>query len=426
MKMDGVRVVRRLEELYLCGAHDGGAYSRLAFSEEDRKGRELFASYFRALGIDPLTDAAGNIIARLDGEEGEKGEKAGAPLPAILIGSHLDTVPGGGKYDGALGCVAGLEVVETLLSSGKRLRHPLDVVVFADEEGARFGSGMMGSGAFSGASLGDFSPTAEDSAGVKRADALAAFGVNWKEMGKAARERATVLCSLELHIEQGGSLFKSGTPIGVVTAIAGVKRREVTITGEMNHAGSTRMHDRKDALVAGARFISSAPEIVAAHGDAYSVATVGTIAVRPNAVNVIPGSCTFSLEIRDQELPVIERIDSELERRLRDVTEASGTTCNFRFISSTSPALMDDGVKNAIIKASEEAGYSCSLMPSGAFHDSLTLARSFPCGMIFIPSVNGVSHSPEEFSTEEDIQKGCDVLLRTVLTLDNTGLQSGA
>ncbi|MDR1978443.1 MAG: Zn-dependent hydrolase [Synergistaceae bacterium] len=412
MKMNGARVVERLEELYLCGKRDG-SHSRLAFSEEDRKGRELFASCFRALGIEPLTDAAGNVVARLPGEDDS--------LPAILIGSHLDTVPDGGKYDGALGCVAGLEVVETLLPSGKRLRHPLDVVVFADEEGARFGSGMMGSGAFSGAPLGDFSPTAEDKTGVSRVDALAAFGVKHEDMGKAAREKATVLCSLELHIEQGGSLFRSGIPIGVVTAIAGVKRIEVTVKGEMNHAGSTLMANRRDALVAGARFIASVPEILAAHGNAYSVATVGTIAVRPNAVNVIPGSCVFSLEIRDREGSMIEKIESALERRLEEIAEDGGTAYDFKFVSETRPAHMDDKVKDAIARASEEAGYPYALMPSGAFHDSLMLARSFPCGMIFIPSVNGVSHSPKEFSTEEDIQKGCDVLLRTVLTLDKSG-----
>jgi allantoate deiminase/N-carbamoyl-L-amino-acid hydrolase len=257
---------------------------------------------------------------------------------------------------------------------------------------------------------------------VTRAEALTAFGVDWKGLseGKAARDKASILCSLELHIEQGASLFRNGTSIGAVTAIAGVKRRELTIEGQKNHAGSTRMSDRKDALLTAARFIASVPEAVALRGGAYSVATVGTIAVRPNAVNVMPGTCVFSLEMRDGDSSVIERIDDELERRLAEISKAGGTDCVSKIVAFTAPAPMDERVTRAVAKAAEDAGYSCALMPSGAFHDSLMLARSFPCGMIFIPSVNGVSHSPEEFSAEEDIQKGCDVLLRTVLDLDKT------
>jgi allantoate deiminase/N-carbamoyl-L-amino-acid hydrolase len=408
MKTRGARVVERLEELYQCGRSGNGTHSRLAFSEEDRKGREAFARHFRALGIEPSVDPAGNMIARLEGRE---------PLPAILVGSHLDTVPNGGKYDGALGCVAGLEVAETLLASGTKLLHPLEIVVFSDEEGARFGSGMIGSSAFSGASLSNFSPDAADKEGIRRSEALAAWGLN-QDLSEAARGKETVLCCLELHIEQGGGLFKEGIPIGVVTTIAGVKRYEVVVRGQMNHAGSTLMEDRKDALVAAARFIASVPDVARARGGEYSVATVGAIAVSPNAVNVIPGTCKFSLEIRDRELATMERIEDELRRVLASV--AQGLDCVFEPISSNLPVSMSPGVQDAIVRACEEEGCAYRLMPSGAFHDSLMLAGAFPCGMIFIPSINGVSHSPEEFSSEEDIQKGCDVLLKTVLTLDVT------
>jgi allantoate deiminase/N-carbamoyl-L-amino-acid hydrolase len=356
------------------------------------------------------------MIARLEGREF---------LPAIVVGSHLDTVPNGGKYDGALGCVAGLEIVETLLASGTKLRHPLEIVVFSDEEGARFGSGMIGSSAFSGASLANFSLSATDKEGISRRDALTAWGLNvgsgddgMQELKTAARKKETVHCCLELHIEQGGGLFKARVPIGVVTTIAGVKRCEIVTRGQMNHAGSTLMEDRKDALTAAARFIASVPDVVRVHGNEYSVATVGTIAVRPNAVNVIPGSCAFSLEVRDREPEVMERIENELRRVLTDV--AKGFDSDFRLIASNAPVSMDAQVQDAIVKACEDEGYVYRFMPSGAFHDSLMLARAFPCGMIFIPSVNGVSHSPEEFSKEEDVQRGCDVLLRSVLRLDET------
>jgi allantoate deiminase/N-carbamoyl-L-amino-acid hydrolase len=366
------------------------------------------------LGIESFVDPAGNMIARLEGRE---------PLPVILVGSHLDTVPNGGRYDGTLGCVAGLEIVETLLASGTKLRHPLEVVVFADEEGARFGSGMIGSSAFSGASLANFSLTATDREGISRRDALRDWGLNVgegidgiQELRKAARRKETIHCCLELHIEQGGGLFKAGIPVGVVTTIAGVKRCEIVTRGQMNHAGSTLMEDRKDALTAAARFIASIPDVVRAWGGEYSVATVGTIAVHPNAVNVIPGICTFSLEIRDRELAVMERIEDELRRTLSRAAEGLGY--DFTPISSNAPVSMNTGVQDAIVKACEDEGCAYRLMPSGAFHDSLMLAEAFPCGMIFIPSVNGVSHSPEEFSKEEDVQRGCDVLLRSVLRLD--------
>ncbi|MDR1376879.1 MAG: Zn-dependent hydrolase [Synergistaceae bacterium] len=421
MKTNGARVIERLEELYRCGEGENGTHSRLAFSKEDRKGREAFARYFRALGIESSLDPAGNMIARLEGHA-PKGQD---PLPAILIGSHLDTVPNGGKYDGALGCVAGLEVVATLLASGTKLRHPLEVVVFADEEGARFGSGMIGSSAFSGAALTNFSLTAADKGGILLRDALRAWGLNVgdgdggdgiQELRKAARKKETVRCCLELHIEQGGGLFKAGIPIGVVTTIAGVKRYEIVVRGQMNHAGSTLMEDRKDALTAAARFIASIPDVARAWGGEYSVATVGAITVHPHAVNVIPGICTFSLEIRDRELAVMERIEGELRRALANAAQGFG--CDFTPISSNAPVSMNTGVQDAIVKACEDEGCAYKLMPSGAFHDSLMLAETFPCGMIFIPSVNGVSHSPEEFSREEDIQRGCDVLLRSVLRLD--------
>jgi allantoate deiminase/N-carbamoyl-L-amino-acid hydrolase len=414
MRTNGARVVERLEEIYRCGKCENASYSRLAFSQEDRKGRETFAGRFRALGIDPSVDPAGNMIARLEGRE---------PLPAIVVGSHLDTVPNGGKYDGALGCAAGLEIVETLLASGKRLCHPLEIVVFADEEGARFGSGMIGSSAFSGASLANFPLAATDKEGISRRDALAAWGLNvgdgddgLQELSKAARKKETVHCCLELHIEQGGGLFKAQIPIGVVTTIAGVLRRKIVTRGQMNHAGSTLMEDRKDALVAAARFIASVPDVVRAQGGEYSVATVGTIAVHPNAVNVIPGSCTFGLEIRDRELAVMERIEAELKRTLANISE----DFDFTPVAFNAPVSMDAEIQNTIVKACEDEGYAYRLMPSGAFHDSLMLAGAFPCGMIFIPSVGGVSHSPEEFSKEEDIQRGCDVLLRSILRLDAT------
>lgn len=407
MRLNTQKVMERIEELYNCGWHEDGSYSRVAYSQQDIKGRRKFVDYFRALGIEPVTDKAGNIIARLEGKNDR--------LPAIVIGSHLDTVPDGGKYDGVLGCVGGLGVCEALVKSGQKLNHPLEIIVFADEEGARFGSGMTGSAAFCGMQP-KFSDSDTDIYGMNRGCVYEAFGIRTVDFKQAARPVGTVHSFLELHIEQGASLYKNKVPIGVVTSIAGVKRYEVLIKGESNHAGSTKMSDRRDSLVAASKFISAVPDIVAKYGKEYTVATVGTIKVEPGSVNVIPGVCVFSLEIRDQSQQIMDTVEERLREKL-DMT-CSGLTYSFRQVASHDAAPMADWVMGSIQKACEGLGYIYQPMPSGAFHDSLLVSAKFPTGMIFIPSVDGISHSPREYSAEADIEKGCNVLLQTVLIID--------
>lgn len=408
MRIDTKKVMERVEEIYSCGRHEDGSFSRVAYSPQDTRGREKFIGYFKVLGIEPATDKAGNIIARLEGKNPE--------LPAIVIGSHLDTVPDGGKYDGVLGCLGGLGVCEALIKSGQRLNHPLEVIVFTDEEGARFGSGMTGSAAFCGVPP-DFSDSDTDIYGMSRGGVFESFGIRAGSLAEAERPSGTVRCFIELHIEQGSSLYKNNVPVGVVTSIAGVKRYEVVVKGESNHAGSTMMPDRRDSLVAAARFISAVPDIVAEHGGAFTVATVGTIRVEPGSVNVIPGVCAFSLEIRDQSQDMMDTIEQRLRERLEE--DCRGLAHSFRQIASHDAAPMTDWVMESIRESCEKQGCAYQMMPSGAFHDSLLISARFPTGMIFIPSVGGISHSPREFSTEADIEKGCEVLLRTVLIIDS-------
>lgn len=404
------RILGRLEELYQCGAQEDGTFTRMAYSPEDRKGRELFMDYFRKLGIEPEMDAAGNLIARLEGEDPN--------LPAIMTGSHLDTVPDGGRYDGALGCVAGLEVCQTLIESGRRLRHPLEVVVFTDEEGFRFGSGMLGSSAMCGQDL-HVSGEDLDMYGQTRGDVLKACGLKVSDLGKARRSKDSVHCFLELHVEQGASLYKKQIPVGVVTSIAGVSRFEIKITGEANHAGSTVMEDRKDALVAAARFVARVPEIVAEYGNPFTVATVGTMKVVPNSVNVIPGEAHFHLEIRDQDENVMETIEQKLRECLGSICGEMGEEYSFNRFSYHEPAPMNEWVKDAIEASVKELDIPYTKVPSGAFHDSLLMTTVFPTGMIFVPSVGGISHSRYEFTEGRDIGQGCRVLLETVLRVDD-------
>ena len=410
MKVNIERIHSRLEEIYQCGRKEDGTFTRMAYSPEDVKGRETFMNYFRKLGIEPRVDEAGNIHARLEGED--------PSLPAILTGSHLDTVPDGGKYDGVVGCVSGLEAVETLVENGKKLRHPLEVIVFTDEEGFRFGSGLLGSGAICGQDL-DIRETDLDLYGNERGEVTKSYGITVADAPKARIRPEDVHCFIELHVEQGASLYKSKTPIGVVSSIAGVSRYEITITGEANHAGSTIMADRKDALVAASRFIAQVPEIVKANGNDYTVATVGTIKVQPNSVNVVPGSCTFNLEIRDQDAAVIECIEKNAKAYLEQVCKEMGVEYTFTQISYHEPAPMSEWVKAAIETEVQKMGVDYKVVPSGAFHDSLIMTAVFPTGMIFVPSVDGISHSRYEFTEDADIEQGAQLLLQTILEVDN-------
>jgi len=413
MEIDIKKVMYRMEELYDCGIQEDGCHTRMAFSKEDTKARDIFMDYFRQIGIEPQVDPAGNIIARMGGKYPD--------LPAVVMGSHLDTVPDGGKYDGVLGCVGGLAVMEAYKESGQKPKHPMEVIVFTDEEGFRFGSGMFGSAAICGEET-DISGTDLDVYGEVREQVLERFGISLEEALKSKRREDSIHCFLELHIEQGARLDKSSTPIGIVTSIAGVSRSEVQITGEANHSGSTAMGDRKDALVTAADIIATLPQIVKEHGQEFTVATVGTIKVLPGSVNVIAGSCTFSLEIRDQSDDVVRNLEELTAEYIGKACKNNGCSYSLKKISYHDPSPMTRWITDEIEKAVKELGIEYKKIPSGAFHDSLIMAAVFPTGMIFVPSVGGISHSRHEFTGEEDIQRGIEVLLKTVQQVDNMNL----
>lgn len=410
MVIDGEKVIIHLEEIYKCGAQPDGTHSRIAYSKEDVKGRELFRSWFEKLGISTRVDEAGNVIARMEGKN--------PTLPAIVMGSHLDTVPDGGKYDGVVGCVGGLAVCEAMKEAGYVPNHPIEVIVFTDEEGFRFGSGLFGSSAICGVDP-HVSETDLDMYGETRQEVVKSYGIRVEDYPKAKKDPKDVKCFLELHVEQGARLDKAGTPVGVVSSIAGVTRFEIEITGEANHAGSTAMSDRKDALVAASKLVGKLPEIVKENGTEFTVATVGTMKVTPNSVNVIPGTCTFHLEIRDQERSVMDAVEKEAFVFLQEVCKEGGLTFTTQKISDHAPEPMKDWVKDTIEESVKELSYDYAVIPSGAFHDSLTMSPVFPTGMIFVPSKGGISHSRYEFTEAEDIRKGCEVLLNTVLKVDS-------
>ena len=410
MKVSISKVMERLEAIYQCGKKEDGTYTRMAYSAEDVKARALFQGYFKELGIPVKMDEAGNLIARLKGSNPN--------LPTIMIGSHLDTVPDGGKYDGVVGCVAGLGVCETLVKNHHQLEHPLEVVVFTDEEGFRFGSGLLGSSAICGEKL-EIKEDDLDMYGQTRKDVFKNYGITVENVAKAKRDPDSVHCFLELHVEQGSTLDKNKIPVGVVSSIAGVNRYEIQIEGQANHAGSTMMEERKDALVAAARIIAEVPEVVKKFGGSYTVATVGTIKVTPNSVNVIPGTCTFHLEIRDQNAEVMQKIEEQVKAYAEKICEEMEENLLWKPISYHKPAPMAEVVKGAVEQVVKEQHVEYMVLPSGAFHDSLLMTETFPTGMIFIPSEKGISHSRYEYTREEDIELGCNVLLETVMKIDN-------
>ena len=411
MKTNPKRVISRIEEIYECGKQEDGTHTRMAFSNEDVKGRKLFTSWAEKLGMTCRMDEAGNLIARMDGQDNS--------LPAILMGSHLDTVPDGGKYDGVTGCIGGLEVCEVLKESGYKTNHPIEVIVFTDEEGFRFGKGLLGSSAICGQDP-DISDDEQDIYGETRGKVMQSYGIKSKDAQKAARDPESVHCFIELHVEQGARLYKTNTSVGVVSSIAGVNRYEITVTGEANHAGSTAMADRRDALVAAAGFINKVPEVTTEYGNDFTVATVGTIKVTPHSVNVIPGTCTFSLEIRDQDQKIMTLIEQKLQDILGDICKKYGVSYTFVPTSFHEPAPMSEWVKGSIEDAIKGMGIDYSIIPSGAFHDSLIMTSVFPTGMIFVPSEKGISHSRYEYTKAEDIEKGCNVLLQTILKVDKS------
>jgi len=413
MELDIKSTIKRMEELYELGTQPDGTHTRIAFSEEDKRARDRYIGYFQEIGIEPIIDQAGNIIARMDGKDND--------LPSIVIGSHLDTVPDGGKYDGVLGCMAGLAVCEAYKKSGQKPMHPMEVIVFTDEEGARFGSGMLGSSAMCGIDLG-ISDSDTDIYGETRSAVFGRCGLRVENISKAIRAKDSIHCFFELHIEQGARLYKSRTPIGIVTGIAGVSRCEIRIDGEANHSGSTAMSDRKDALAAAAAFIAQLPDMVQAYGNEYTVGTVGSMKVLPGSVNVIPGSCIFSLEFRDQNEDVIRLLEERAGEYIHKVCADYKCSCALKKTADHKPSPMTGWVVEGIEAAAKESGAEYRKIPSGAFHDSLVMSEVYPTGMIFVPSVNGISHSRHEHTEEGDIKKGMEVLWRVVEHVDRRNL----
>ncbi len=402
LHVNGIRLNSWLSAFDAIGRTPGGI-NRVAYSPADLAGRAFTLDLFRQANLVPHIDAAGNIFGRLDGSN--------TSLRPILIGSHVDSVTDGGNYDGALGSFAAIETASSLREQGVRLRHPLEVVVWQNEEGGTIGSKLA---------IGDLSDT--DLNKVARSGKTIREGINivggdstrWRD---AIKKPGDVACYIELHIEQGGLLEKAGLQIGVVQGIVGLRWFEVTIQGMANHAGATPMDQRQDAMLAAAKFTVAVHDAVTSE-PGRQVATVGRLTVLPNTTNVIPSQVVLTVDLRDLDAAKLARFTERFEQIGRDVGAATGTTFAFTRLVDGNPAIADARVMDWIDRSAASLGLTRQRMPSGAGHDAQEIARIAPMGMIFVPSVGGISHSPKEFTKAEDVVNGANVLLNAVIAAD--------
>jgi len=408
LRVDGKRLWQRLEELGEIGAVHGPngerGCARLALTDLDRQGRDLVVSWMRDLGMEVSIDGIGNVVATRPGSD--------PSAAAVMVGSHIDTVRTGGRFDGNLGVLAGLEIVETLAQHDLVTRRPIQVAFFTDEEGSRFAPDMLGSLVYVGglaveAALDVLAP--DD--GARLGDELTKIGY----AGPTPVPAATFPHAYaELHIEQGPVLEDEDITIGVVTGVQGISWTEVTVTGQSAHAGTTPMPLRHDALAVAARVIHEIRSLAGYFG-APQVATVGRLDVEPNLVNVVPSKVVFSIDLRNTDEAVLQQAEREAFAACTTCAADEGCEVSMRPLARFEPVEFDDAMVDLVESTAQRLGHSTRRMPSGAGHDAQMLARVCPTSMVFVPSVAGLSHNIAEYTTPEDVEAGANVLLQVVL-----------
>jgi len=407
LRVNGVRLNEHLKALSEFGKNPQGGVSRVAYSEADRQGREYVLGLMRAAKLDVSIDAAGNLIGRRTGSDNS--------LKPILFGSHIDSVPEGGNFDGDVGSLGAIEVAQTLGENKVTTRHPLEVIIFQNEEG-----GLIGSEAVVG-QLSEKEFDLVNKSGKTVRDGIKFIGGDLSKLATVKREKGSIAAYLELHIEQGGTLEAERVDIGVVEGIVGINWWDVTIEGFANHAGTTAMNNRQDALLGAAKFIEAVNRVVTSV-PGRQVGTVGRIQALPGAPNVIPGKVVCSLELRDLDAAKIQMLFEQIKTEAAAIAKSSRVTFDFKALNNNIPAPTDPRIRAIIDQSAKELGLTTKQMPSGAGHDAQDMARIGPVGMIFIPSIGGISHSPKEFSRPQDIENGANVLLGAVMKADSANL----
>ena len=403
LSINGDRLNRSLAQLAEIGKLPNGGVSRVAFTTEDLLARQLVQSWMIEAGMTVRTDAGGNIIGKYPGRH------EGAA--ALATGSHIDTVPVAGRYDGCLGVLAGIEVARVLNDNSLRLDHPIEVIVFTDEE-----STVLGCKAMAGEVVNDPEYYRRND-GTPIQTCLEKIGGDWSKIATAKRDRSEVAAFVELHVEQGGILESTGASIGVVKGIVGQYRFTVTVTGRPNHAGTTPMNMRKDALVAASQVVLAVNKLgVETPGE--QVATVGYFNVSPNAVNIVPGQVDLKIDLRDLSQEHLEDLIRRMEQEFKAIATATQTEIVMHQALHVLPTLSAPKILDTIVQVCEEMGLSYCHLPSRAGHDAQEIGRFTDMGMIFVPSRAGISHAEDEYTSPEQCTQGANMLLQTFLTLD--------
>ena len=408
MKIKQARVLEILEHLKSFGGSVDKGITRLAYSAEDLAAQKYIMEKMQELGMEVRRDYVGNIFARLPGKN--------PTLPTIASGSHLDTVKQGGAYDGALGVVAALEAAYAIKEQG--LEHPYEVIIFMAEESTRFGFATIGSKLLAGVGTPETFSSATKKDELSYIEVLKQAGFEPEKYEQVKLEANKYAAFVELHIEQGRVLADSGEAIGVVENIAAPTRMKITVEGVADHSGATPMNFRKDALVSGAKLILAIEEVGKAHSEQGIVTTVGVVDIEPSSINVIPGKVVLWLDLRGVDYEVILEAIEEIHEAVRCVGEADEVKITIDVLTSDKPVRLSKNLADITAGVCQQKNIKYRRMNSGAGHDAMHMAAIMPTTMIFVPSIEGISHNPAEMTSEADIIAGVEVLVETILTMD--------
>lgn len=403
------RLQSNMEELAEIGKFGETGVHRLALSKEYREGIELVQKWMDEAGLETRVDNFGNLIGKLEGKNPD--------APSLMLGSHIDSQPTGGRFDGPIGVLGGVEVIRTMQENEIVPELPIEIISFCDEEGFRFNKGLFGSRGITG-QLDEDELEREDADGVTRRQALIDFGVDPDGLADSEYPKGTIASYIEMHIEQGPVLEDKGLPIGIVTGISGPLWLTVELTGFAGHAGTVPMRLRKDALVGAAEMITSLNEIVKQDLEAPTVGTVGSLEIHPNARAIIPEKVTFTIDLRDINLNRRNQYEKQVKDFIEAISKRNGLEFNIKEDTNIKPETCSDRILDIMRKVGGTMNIDyLPELTSGAFHDALPMAKMADIAMIFVRSKDGISHDPKEFSTYEDIALGTELLYRTTVDI---------
>jgi allantoate deiminase len=408
MTINKQRLEQRINELAEIGKIGETGVCRLTLSKQDRQGVEKVKDWMEEAGLAARIDHFGNLIGRFEGENPE--------APILMMGSHIDSQPYGGRFDGVIGVLGALEVAQTMKEHNLRPKMPIEVVAFSDEEGCRFNKGLFGVRGILGKLVeGELERTDKD--GITRKQALIEFGCDPDRLKESEYPEGSIAAFLEMHIEQGPVLEKNNLPVGIVTGISGPLWLTVELEGFAGHAGSVPMQMRQDALVGAAKMIVALNELVCEDPDAPTVGTVGSVSIFPDSRNIIPEKVTFTIDLRDIDIDRRHRIEERLRARISEIIAQHGLTCRISEDTNSEPRYCAKEIMDVMREESEKIGLDTMELMSGPFHDSLAMSYVCDYGMIFVRCKDGISHNPKEFSTFEDIALGAELLYRTAVKM---------